>query len=250
MGQNFEILWNGYTVCTPSWGMRNVHEVFHRIYYIYGGTAFLEDAFGVRQLLPGYVYVLPTLATYSMWHDPKSPLDVLWFHVESDVQLCASAQYFRVEPGQLNYHLLESMRLLSNDSARFPQLRDIFSVFYAQLLEHLQIVPYSGSELPGILEYIQTHVGSDLRVDTLARQANMDRSYFSRKFKAIYHVSPNRFILGAKMKVAARELTAGASIYDAARACGYSDEKAFSRAFKAYMEISPAAYRDKRTLQP
>lgn len=250
MEQNFEIIWNGYTVCPPTWGMRNVHEIFHRIYYVYGGSAWVEDASGARKLLPGHVYILPTLTPYSMWHDPLEPLDVLWFHVQCDVQLCTAVQHFPVVPGQLDDCLLNAMRLLSNDSALFPQLQQVFAVFFSHLLEKLQLLPYAGTELSGILEYIHAHVSGDLRVENLARHAAMDRSYFSRKFKAIFHMSPSRYILGAKMKVAARELTAGASIYDAARACGYHDEKAFSRAFKAYMEISPVAYRDKRKLQP
>lgn len=87
-------------------------------------------------------------------------------------------------------------------------------------------------------------------MERLAAFAGMERSYFSRKFKSVLQISPNQYILSRKMRVAARALTDGASIYEAAKSCGYRDEKAFSRAFKKYMEVSPAYYRDRRTLQP
>ena len=120
-------------------------------------------------------------------------------------------QRFPIVPGQLDDCLLNAMRLFSNDPALLPQLQKVFYVFFAQLLEELQVFLYADTELSGILEYIHAHVDGDRRVETLAQQAAMDRSYFSRKFKAIFHISPSRYILSPKMKVAARELTAGAA---------------------------------------
>lgn len=250
MEQPFEILWNGYTVCPPDWGMDNVCEVFHRIYYVYGGTAYYADRSGTLPLRPGHLYVLPVLHPYSMAHDPASPLDVLWFHVETPLQLCAAPLELPMTPGSLPHHLLESLRLLSDDLEQLPLLRQLFAVFFTVLTQLSGTVPYPGRDFQKVLEYIDRHPDQELRVEQLARYAGMDRSYFSRKFKSVFQITPNQYILRRKMKAAAQVLTAGASIADAAAAGGYNDEKSFSRAFKKYMEVSPAHYRDSRRPQP
>lgn len=250
MDQNFEILWNGYTVCPPGWGMRNANESFHRIYYVYGGEAFYQDAGGTRPLEAGHLYILPILHPYTMYHNPHCPLDVLWFHVETPVLLCTQLHDLTIEPGTLPFHLLESIRFLANNLDQLPLLRQLFGVFLTLLMQLTQTAPYPGAALQAVLDYIDGHLAEDLRVERLAAFAGMERSYFSRKFKSVLQISPNQYILSRKMRVAARALTGGASIYEAAKSCGYRDEKAFSRAFKKYMEVSPAYYRDRRTLQP
>ena len=56
---------------------------------------------------------------------------------------------------------------------------------------------------------------------------------------------PLQYLMAMKMSVAARCLLQGGSVGQAAEAVGYADEKAFSRAFRDYMEISPGNYRRK-----
>ena len=126
MDQNFELLWNGYTVCPPAWGMRNANESFHRIYYVYGGEAFYQDSGGTRPLEAGHLYILPILHPYTMYHNPSCPLDVLWFHVETPVLLCTQLHDLTIEPGALPFHLLESMRFLANDLDQLSLLRQLF----------------------------------------------------------------------------------------------------------------------------
>ena len=245
-----ELLWNGYTICPPAWGMSNVSEVFHRVYYVYGGNAYYRDAEGTRRFLPGHLYVLPVLMPYTTWHDPASPLDVLWFHVETPLRLCTRLWEQPVEEGTLLHHLLEGLRQLSEDVEQLPLLRQVFSVLLSVLAEQSSTTSRQVQDMQPVLDYIDAHPDQALQVDQLARFAGMDRSYFSRKFKSLLNISPNKYLLHQRMKAAARALTAGASVAEAAAACGYRDEKAFSRAFKRYMEVSPAHYRDHRTPQP
>ena len=138
MDQNFELLWNGYTVCPPAWGMRNANESFHRIYYVYGGEAFYQDSGGTRPLEAGHLYILPILHPYTMYHNPSCPLDVLWFHVETPVLLCTQLHDLTIEPGALPFHLLESMRFLANDLDQLSLLRQLFGAFLTLLLQLTQ----------------------------------------------------------------------------------------------------------------
>lgn len=250
MKYDYDMVWNGYTVCPKSWGMENVSEVFHRLYYVYGGEAYCSCDGETFRLEPGRLYIFPIMHPYTMWQNPEDPLDVLWFHIEMDMQLCTEITSIKIEEDNTLKYLLESMRTLSCDVDYFEKLLKIFDVFLEFLGEQLQIEAYPGKEMQKVLDYIDENIGKELSVEILADHIGMERSYFSRKFKSVFHMSPNQYIRAKKMKVAARELMQGASVYHSAEAAGYSDEKAFSRAFKRYMEISPGRYREIHIMQP
>lgn len=250
MRYDYDMIWNGYTICPDNWGMEKANEVFHRIYYVYGGEAYCTYKEKTFCLEPGRLYLFPIMQPYTMWHNPADPLDVLWFHVEMKLQLCLELTCIEIEKGTVLENLLEAMRGLSDGPEYFNELLDIFSVFLSLLGEKLMLGQYPGRKMSKVLDYIEENVGRELSVEILADEVSMERSYFSRKFKSIFHMSPNQYIIAKKMNVAAQELMAGASIYQAARAAGYMDEKAFSRAFKNYMEIPPGKYRNSHIMQP
>ena len=247
---DFDRVWNGYTLCSKDWGMTDVSEVFHRIYYVYGGEAYYRMNGITRRLEPGKLYIFPILYPYTMWHNPDAPLEVLWFHIEMDAQLCAEVVEIPLEQDDTIKHLLEAMRTMSDRVVHYEKLLKIFSVFLTLLTEQMQVCPYPGKQMDKVLEYIQNNMDKELSVKTLADHAGMERSYFSRRFKEIFHMTPTQYITAKRMKIAARELMAGASVYHSAKAAGYADEKAFSRAFKRYMEITPGRYREIHIMQP
>lgn len=244
------LVWNGYTLCPEGWGMTNVSEIFHRIYYVYGGEAYCTCDGKMITLEKGKLYIFPIMHPYTMWQNPEDPLDVLWFHVETDTQLCGQVTCLDVRMDSTERYLLEAIRTLSNDVAQFEKLLQVFQVLLTSLSERLQLSPYPGKQMCRVLEYIQKNIQREISVKDLAEYAGMERSYFSRKFKSIFHMPPNQYITARKMKVAAGELMAGATVYHAASTVGYADEKAFSRAFKRYMEITPGRYRAEYVSRP
>ena len=250
MGKDFNLIWNGYTVCPKTWGMSSTCEMFHRIYYVYGGEASYTYRGESHPMKPGHLYLFPVFQPYSMRHSPERPLDVLWFHVEQDIPICEDVVNLEVSPDGALFHLIEALRLLSNSSEKFGHLLELFRIFLLILQDWIDPIPPLGKEMRGIVTYIDQHIDEPMNVGILARHAKMERSYFCRKFKKIFRTPPSRYITGVRMKQATKALLSGATVYAAAQACGYRDEKAFSRAFKQYMEISPARYRDERVPLP
>lgn len=246
----YDMVWNGYTVCAKDWGMQDASEVFHRIYYVLGGEAYYRIRGKTARLEPGKLYIFPILYPYSMWQNPDDPLDVLWFHVETDAQLCTDVTALSVDSDSTIRYLLEAMRTLSGNVQDYETLLKVFDIFLRLLNEQMQLHPYPGKQMYKVLDYINKNIRSELSVKVLAEHIGMERSYFSRKFKSIFNMTPNQYITAKRMKVAASELMAGASVYHSAKAAGYTDEKAFSRAFKRYMEISPGRYREVHIIQP
>lgn len=250
MKQNFHIMQKGYTVCPENWGMVNESALFYRMYYVYGGNAWLCKDNEITPLKKGYLYLFPMMDPYTMWHDPLQPLDVLWFHVEMTVGTFEGFPHLHVKEGSMLWHLLSGMREIVDDVEYADELQQLFSVFLTMLNREIPFKRIESRRMQKVLSYMEEHISESLQVQQLADYVGMDRSYFSRRFKSEFKMSPMQYLTAMKMSVAARELLHGASVYQAAMHVGYTDEKAFSRAFSSYMEMPPGKYKKSHILQP
>lgn len=246
----FDLIQNGYTVCPDTWGMRNESAVFHRIYYVYGGEAWCSHGDETFRLTPGRLWLFPVMQPYTLWQNTEQPLDVLWFHAEIEGWICLKLTGLEIPEDSAPAHLLEAMKALGEEPEHFEELKQVFGAFLALIAERLPDIPEVSRKMQSVLNYIERNAGKELTVEMLAEHAGMDRSYFSRRFKSLFHMPPNQYLLAKRLNAAALSLTAGASVYEAARTAGYADEKAFSRAFRNYMEIPPGEYRKSHIVQP
>jgi AraC-like DNA-binding protein len=83
-------------------------------------------------------------------------------------------------------------------------------------------------------------------VDRLARAVGMSRSRFADRFVDLVGETPSRYLTRWRVHRAARLLQApGATVAPVAPLVGYESEAAFSRAFKRYAGVAPAAFRRK-----
>ncbi|MCI8995342.1 MAG: AraC family transcriptional regulator [Lachnospiraceae bacterium] len=241
----FDLYQNDYTVCPPGWGMTQECATFHRIYYVCGGEAYRRDQGRDERLEKGYLYVFPVMEPYTLWHNPQDPLEVLWFHVECRADHTMGYEKVRIhENGEL-YYLLKSIQALQEERDCFQELLCLFGVFLKRLRQRIKPQPSMDSRMQEVLSYLEERGNDCPTVDELASNVGLDRSYFCRWFQRSFHMSPSRYLLAMRMNRASKALMEGRSIWEAAEAARYQDEKAFSRAFRDYMEISPGNYRRK-----
>ncbi len=112
--------------------------------------------------------------------------------------------------------------------------------------------PFSYASYPfkGIERYISEHIADKVNAETLAANFGYERSYFSRKFKSVFSLSPGEYIKIIRLSRAASLLKYGASIDSVCAQLGYADKKVFSRAFKAYTGVCPSKYEKNHKMQP
>jgi AraC-like DNA-binding protein len=100
--------------------------------------------------------------------------------------------------------------------------------------------PHIGAALAGI----HRRPGHNWSVESLAALAGMSRSKFSERFASLLDLSPARYLLQWRMRLAAAWLKSGdLTVAQMAAELGYESEASFSRAFKRFMGISPGAAR-------
>lgn len=106
--------------------------------------------------------------------------------------------------------------------------------------------PGAGLEgLAGVLRLLHERPGGSHRVEELARLAGLSPDRFSLRVRALFGLSPTQLVIKVRVDAARRMLReSGAPIARVALACGYCDQSAFSRQFKAVTGLTPALYRE------
>ena len=92
-------------------------------------------------------------------------------------------------------------------------------------------------------EYLDAHFSEPLDIATVARAACLSEYHFFRLFRAVYGLSPYRYLLQRRLETAAARLSDGrTTVAGVAADCGFADVQAFSKAFKSRMGVSPGAF--------
>ena len=97
------------------------------------------------------------------------------------------------------------------------------------------------------IEYIEEHfLEKKIPLDTLTSVCGVSHSYLKKLFVEKFGMPPMRYMISLKINHASDLLQSGLyTITQVAELCGYSDIYFFSRQFKEYKGISPAAFIEK-----
>ncbi|MBP1903768.1 AraC-like DNA-binding protein/mannose-6-phosphate isomerase-like protein (cupin superfamily) [Paenibacillus turicensis] len=94
------------------------------------------------------------------------------------------------------------------------------------------------------MEYIHDHIYSDLSLELLANQADLNKSTFCRYFKQLTGLSPFTYIVQQRIRKSCEALLNSESkITEIATQCGFYNISYFNRAFLQYMKCTPSEYR-------
>jgi PAS domain S-box-containing protein len=79
---------------------------------------------------------------------------------------------------------------------------------------------------------------------SLAKSAGLSSVRFARLIRRIFRLTPSQLITQARLATASEMLRNGdASIIEVANACGFSDQSAFTRAFRGATGLTPTQFR-------
>lgn len=96
-----------------------------------------------------------------------------------------------------------------------------------------------------VVEHIEQNLSEHLTLQSVAQQFHLSEFHFGRLFKTVTGTSVKQYILGRKLALAAEKIKGSqSSITDVAFDLGFEYPEVFSRDFKKWFGVSPAAYRN------
>ena len=255
------LLGYGHTVCDERWGMRGEVADFCRMYYVLDGTCHYKDAKNDLTLAKGHLYLLPQYMEYDLSQEISDPFFVLWQHIGAVGCSVRELVDVEIREKSAQWHSLRALEQLTRGELieraanepleRKQQITQLLSTLISLIDgEGQPLFCRLDTRLSKTWRYIQSTDIAQVTIGGMVAASNLERSYFSRLFRAQIGVSPQEWLIMARMTQAARLLAEGMTVADTAAQVGYSDSKAFSRAFSQRMKRSPSAYHKSHILQP
>lgn len=95
------------------------------------------------------------------------------------------------------------------------------------------------------LAHMRAHFQHEITNQHLASISNMSLRAFERRFRAAFHLTPQRFLRKLRLRIASRALIHGdGSLSEIALSSGFADQSHFSREFRRQFGRTPREYRE------
>jgi len=166
------------------------------------------------------------------------------FH-EQDVEVMASGQALREV---LELHLYgdgtQGWCLTSKTAVRGDD-GTVVGLFGVSRDVHMPAAEGRGyNELAAAVAHVREHYGEPLRVEDLTELCGLSLYQFEQRMKRVFQMTAGQYIVRTRIQVACDRLRRGGeAIVDIALGCGFSDQSAFSRQFRATVGCTPSEYR-------
>lgn len=243
------LLTYGNTVCSPDWRIdEKIPAGYCRVYYVLGGIVRYDDDQRQTLLKSGHLYLFPSATPYRMWQNAADPLRCTFIHIDIFPSLATELIECPVEDGTTLKHILEALSCAIDDGDQM--------LIYAlsEVLERYAagrgLIAPPTHALAKVLTYIAGHIGEDIAIGRLSAMAGYHEQYFIRLFRRKIGLTPYQYIISHRLKTAKEMLLQGESVSRAAELTGYRDGKAFSRAFKQGVGMTPSSFRKNSSILP
>lgn len=94
------------------------------------------------------------------------------------------------------------------------------------------------------IDYMHANFAAPFAMGEMARRAGVSPGQLKRDFVNLFGIPPRRYLTKIRLEAAVDLLAAGGPIIEVAHACGYPDQSAFTRRFRAAVGMSPSEYRN------
>lgn len=202
---------------------------------ILGGELMLQRQKQKTVVSKGMVFVIPPYEVHAL--EPLGKVDMLSMCIHQDIVRREANTALMDAIGNLLL-LLADMQIVSQ-AQRLPLLRAIYDLLLV------------GKERPSLCcEYvaqvrnlIEQQPNETMRVESLAKEVHICKDHLIRRFKSEIGLTPHKFQLQNRIRMAQRLIGQGMPITEVAQATGFYDQSHFDKQFHYLMGISPIGYK-------
>ena len=152
--------------------------------------------------------------------------------------------------GALSRKFLELPLVFNCPKEAFLRMEKVFSMtsmqeeYLASCLFLLYIALFrdekSENPVSKVQNYLDLNYDRPIKIEDVAAMVNLNRHYLSRSFRKKTGMSMQDYLTRLKMQQAAVHLKNGHTVSETASLLAYSDQFAFSKAFKRYFGYPPS----------
>ena len=225
-------------------------------FYLVGYVLSGKGSYNGHPISAGQGFIFTPDVIENLYPDESDPPEILWFS-SADPRFAELLSHYGADrttnifthdsPSELQeikeFTVTENRATISD--GRMLEL--FFSVFKHHLNEQGPVADARTASQRYIdysVNYIKSHYMGDVSISKLTELLGISQPYLYRIFKQAFGKSPKAFIMEYRIGKTKKLLVETEhSIAEVARAVGYSDSFAFSKAFSSIQGLSPSEYR-------
>ena len=222
---------------------------FFRIWIILKGRGRVTTQSGTFEIMENHAYFMPPNSIISTdLYGEMEQYYIDFFQSPNEVpmdQLYEFRHWTNIENVELLLTLARSLSTIYKNDDEISTLK--ISSTLTTILSYFIVQPSSVyRKFNKVIEYISHHYNQPLSLTYLANLCDYSPEYFSNKFKLLFGVSPQKFIINKRLTQAKILLmSTNKSIREIGKKIGYPDQMHFSKLFSKENNLSPSAYRKK-----
>ncbi|XGV97698.1 MAG: helix-turn-helix transcriptional regulator [Leptolyngbya sp. BL-A-14] len=233
----------------------------------HGIAAFDSDQLLPYRALPGGYDVVPQGSTYRSietagccillaYKQPLASRIMAEYTQEATVALVPG----QIQPSRKGTKLAQALHAFFTDADHWGgslYLESLATLIMGHVIQNrstiakqLQRVPdyLTTQQLKAVLEYIQTHLSSDLKLYEIAHHLGVSPYYLAHTFKDTTGLSPYQYVLRRRVEQAQRLLrNSQMSIAAIAYEVGFGSQSHMTTVFRKALNITPGLYRQQAT---
>lgn len=264
--QYFYPLFCGKQSCPPGYSFGPAVREYHLIHFCLDGKGQFFSGDGTCHNIKkgqGFLIYPGDLTFYQA--DDDDPWTYIWIAVKGDMaerylSLCGLAKDHPViETSHIDElgHLVDDM--LSHHESDFGNElynQGLLYQFFSYLVDTKVSNSTSGELSDNLyiskaIDYIKANYQSQVTVQEIADYVSLNRSYLTTIFQKNVHFSPQQFLIKHRITKATELLVdTDYPIRNIAYSCGYTNEFAFTKAFKKVIGLTPSEYRRSKKVIP
>ena len=250
LNSRFYVISFGYQI---GWNSASVRERLcnrYTIHFTFDGT----EEFNGKKVVAGDIFIALPNEKYSI-HIQKQDRCVHGWIALSGKELEAMIDLYHL-PKESILHIpterMEKIRQIFLDTI-YVDHSDLNMPYYlfAQFFQVLSVaaIPLNNHDVNNVyvnrsLEFISNNYSKDITISDIANAVNISNSYLRKLFAKELHLSPQTAITQKRIAVPKALLqNQNLQVNLIAEMCGFSDQSAFSKAFKKKVGVSPLDYR-------
>ena len=224
----------------------DVPRPYWLLHYVVSGSGKFEVGNSEYTVSPSQVFVIHPHQKHRYTADKSTPWHYIWIAFDSDIdlpELLYSDVFSAPTLGKVFLDVLSAAKLdCGKEEFLASKLWEMISLL---LQMQCGATNTSNPYVTAAKEYISGNYMKNIKISDIAKELNLDRTYFSTLFKKQTGISPQEYLVVFRLERAAELLVnKNSAIAEAAFAAGYCDTVNFSRMFKKHFGTSPSRYRE------
>ena len=221
--------------------------------YVISGSGIIICNQNIYTVQEGDTFLLPEKTNQIYYSNPDNQFERIWINFKGELaqtlldiyNLNDTIVFKNVNTLDIFTEIHEKCKTLNNPTEYKNQTSQLFLKLIQFLADNKQTTTQTTNDIEQIRLYIDFNITENLKISDIAQNFSFSQEHIIRVFKKYYGITPHRYILESKIRLAMIMLKmTDMRIDEISEKLSFSDSHHFSTQFKRLVGYKPSLWRN------